>query len=197
MKTLSLFDALTKIKEGRSSEILDHLYEKRLVAPMDRKTNYVLAHALDASEQYSRAESVWETAKSLQERRRAPQVIWPPDDIESFSHGAHLQAKLNNILGLEEEEKDEMEQLIQNLSSSERVALEEAGNLSPDELSDDDYDEEDPVTETFARILETQKKYSEAAAVYRSLSEQNPDEADRLLKEAERLDQLNNAETDS
>ncbi len=195
MKTVSLFDALTRISVGRSSEIIDQLYEKRLVAPMDRKINYVLAHALDASEQHSRAESVWETAKSLHEKRRASPVTWPPDGIESFSHGAHLQAKLNKILGLEEE--DEIEQLIQNLSSSERIAIEEDSDLSSDELSEEDYDDEDPVTETFARILEAQKKYLEAAAVYRSLSEQNPDERDRLLKEAERLDQLANSETDS
>ena len=197
MNTLTLFDALKMIEKGRASEILDQLNEMHLHSPQDIPTNYVLAHALDVCGQKNRAESVWNTIHSLQPRKEIPKKIELPDKVNVFTHTDSLQIGLNRIL--EKDEEDEIRTLIQQLDSGERTPFDEAllaGDIVLEELPEESYDD-DPITETFARILVAQKKYSEASLVYRSLSEQNPDDKDRLLGEAERLELLANQGTDS
>ncbi len=183
MNTLTLFDALIMIDKGRASETIEQLREMRLHYPEDILTNYVLGHALDVCNQHTRANSVWETASSLSSEDRILRKMKLPDGVNVFTHTERLQSGLNEIFG----ETDEIQTLIQQLDSSDRTNFEVV--LDDDEPLEE-FPDDDPVTETFARILSTQKKYSEAAAVYRSLSEQNPDEKERLLGEAEKMDQL-------
>ena len=188
---LTLFDALTMINEGRAQETVDQLREMRLHSPSDILTNYVLGHALDVCNQHSRANSIWETASSLCSEDRVIKKMKLPDGVSVFTHTDRFQSGLSEILG--EDESDEIQNLIQQLDSSERTNFEVA--LDDDNESFGGLTDDDPITETYARILATQKKYSQAAAVYRSLSEQNPDEKDRLLDEAKKLDHLANSET--
>lgn len=188
---LTLFDALTMINEGRAQETVDQLREMRLHSPSDILTNYVLGHALDVCNQHSRANSIWETASSLCSEDRVIKKMKLPDGVSVFTHTDRFQSGLSEILG--EDESDEIQNLIQQLDSSERTNFEVA--LDDDDESFGGLTDDDPITETYARILATQKKYSQAAAVYRSLSEQNPDEKDRLLDEAKKLDHLANSET--
>lgn len=191
MNMLTLFDALTMINEGRAQETVDQLREMRLHSPSDILTNYVLGHALDVCNQHSRANSIWETASSLCSEDRVIKKMKLPDGVSVFTHTDRFQSGLSEILG--EDESDEIQNLIQQLDSSERTNFEVA--LDDDNESFGGLTDDDPITETYARILATQKKYSQAAAVYRSLSEQNPDEKDRLLDEAKKLDHLANSET--
>ena len=188
---LTLFDALTMINEGRAQETVDQLREMRLHSPSDILTNYVLGHALDVCNQHSRANSIWETASSLCSEDRVIKKMKLPDGVSVFTHTDRFQSGLSEILG--EDESDEIQNLIQQLDSSERTNFEVV--LDDDDESFGGLTDDDPITETYARILATQKKYSQAAAVYRSLSEQNPDEKDRLLDEAKKLDLLANSET--
>lgn len=188
---LTLFDALTMINEGRAQETVDQLREMRLHSPSDILTNYVLGHALDVCNQHSRANSIWETASSLCSEDRVIKKMKLPDGVSVFTHTDRFQSGLSEILG--EDESDEIQNLIQQLDSSERTNFEVA--LNDNDESFGGLTDDDPITETYARILATQKKYSQAAAVYRSLSEQNPDEKDRLLDEAKKLDLLANSET--
>ena len=194
MNTLTLFDALKIIGEGRAEEILDQLQEMRLRYPLDMAANYVLAHAMDVCELHSRAEGVWDTAYSLQETGTTAPKMEPMDDVPTFKHTDSLRLGLSRILA--EDETDEIQQLILRLKVTERKTLDDMDEDSFDNFPEDTYDE-DPITETFARILITQKKYAEAAAVYRSLSEQDQGEKERLLHEAERLDHLSKLETDT
>lgn len=191
MNMLTLFDALTMINEGRAQETVDQLREMRLHSPSDILTNYVLGHALDVCNQHSRANSIWETASSLCSEDRVIKKMKLPDGVSVFTHTDRFQSGLSEILG--EDESDEIQNLIQQLDSSERTNFEVV--LDDDDESFGGLTDDDPITETYARILATQKKYSQAAAVYRSLSEQNPDEKDRLLDEAKKLDLLANSET--
>ena len=188
---LTLFDALTMINEGRAQETVDQLREMRLHSPSDILTNYVLGHALDVCNQHSRANSIWETASSLCSEDRVIKKMKLPDGVSVFTHTDRFQSGLSEILG--EDESDEIQNLIQQLDSSERTNFEVA--LNDNDESFGGLTDDDPITETYARILATQKKYSQAAAVYRSLSEQNPNEKDRLLDEAKKLDLLANSET--
>ena len=191
MNVLTLFDALTMIDEGRASETVDQLHEMHLQSPSDILTNYVLGHALDVCNQHSRADSIWETASTLSSEDRTRKKMKLPDGVSVFTHTDHLQSGLSEILG--EDESDEIQNLIQQLDASDRINFEAV--LDDDDESFGGLTDDDPITETYARILATQKKYSQAAAVYRSLSEQNPDEKDRLLEEAQKLDLLANSET--
>ncbi len=191
MNMFTLFDALTMINEGRASETIDQLREMRLNSPSDILTNYVLGHALNVCNQHSRANSVWETASSLSSEDRTLKKMKLSDGVSVFIHTDHLQSGLNEILG--EDESDEIQNLIQQLDASERTNFEVA--LDDNDESFGGLTDDDPITETYARILSAQKKYSQAAAVYRSLSEQNPDEKDRLLGEAQNLDLLANSGT--
>ena len=191
MNTFTLFDALTMINEGRASETIDHLREMRLNSPSDVLTNYVLGHALNVCNQHNRAESVWETASTLSSEDRTLKKMKLPDGVSVFTHTDHLQSGLSEILG--EDESDEIQNLIQQLDASDRTNFEVV--LDDDDESFGELTDDDPITETYARILSAQKKYSQAAAVYRSLSEQNPDEKDRLLGEAQKLDILANSGT--
>lgn len=188
---LTLFDALTMINEGRAQETVDQLREMHLYSPSDMLTNYVLGHALDVCNQHSHANSVWEAASALSSEDRTLKKMKLPDGVNVFTHTESLQSGVSEILG--EDESDEIQNLIQQLDASNRINFEIAlddGDESFGGLTDDD-----PITETYARILATQKNYSQAAAVYRSLSEQNPDEKNRLLDEAQKLDLLANSET--
>ena len=191
MNMLTLFDALTMINEGRASETVDQLREMHLQSPSDILTNYVLGHALDVCNQHSRANSIWEAASALSSKDRTRKKMKLPDGVSVFTHTERLQSGLSEILG--EDESDEIQNLIQQLDASDRINFEVV--LDDDDESFGGLTDDDPITETYARILATQKKYSQAAAVYRSLSEQNPDEKDRLLDEAQKLDLLANSET--
>jgi len=196
MSKLNLFDALKIIEDGRASEILDQLQELHRQSSEDLKINYILAHALDTCEQHNQAKSVWETARSFQPGKQNIEQVDLPDEVNIFTHTDSLQIGLNKIL--DGDKTDEIQQLILQLDSADRTTFDEAlltGNASLDEVQEDSQD--DPVTETFARILVAQKKYSEASSVYRSLSEQNPAERERLLHEAEKLKVLANQEIDS
>ncbi len=194
MINLTLFDALTMIDQGRAQETVDSLREMRLHSVDDILTNYVLGHALYVCNQHRRAEAIWEAASTLSSEDRTLEKIKLPDGVTVFAHTERLQIQLSEILG--EDESDEIQDLIQQLDASDRtsfeVELDEDEEESFGGLTDDD-----PITETYARILTTQKKYAQAAIVYRSLSEQNPDEKDRLLDEAQKLDILANSDTDT
>ena len=195
MKALTLFDALNIIQEGRASEVIDHLHAMHRQSSQDLLVSYVLAHALGACELHSRAESIWNAIADLNHSSVVkPQKHPQPSDAEVFVYNDSLQAKLNIIL--ESQEEDDMDQLIRELSAGERKSFHEVEEIPIEEIPEDEV-EQDPITETFARILVAQKKYAEAAAVYRSLSETNPDDKDRLLEEANKLDHLANSETDS
>ncbi len=188
---LTLFDALTMINEGRAQETVDQLREMHLHSPSDISTNYVLGHALDACNQHSHANSIWEAASALSSEDRTLKKMKLPDEVNVFTHTDHLQSGLSEILG--EDESDEIQNLIQQLDASDRTNFQVA--LDDDDESFGGLTDDDPITETYACILATQKKYSQAAAVYRSLSGQNPDEKARLLDEAQKLDLLANSET--
>lgn len=191
MNMITLFDALTMINKGRASETVDHLREIRIQTPTDPLTNYVLGHALDMCNQHSRANSIWEVASNFSSKDRTRKKMQLPDGVSVFTHSVRLQSGLSEILG--EDRSDEIQNLIQQLDASDRINFEAV--LDDDDESFGGLADDDPITETYARILATQKKYSQAAAVYRSLSEQNPDEKDRLLNEAQKLDLLANSET--
>ncbi len=197
MSTLTLFDAVTRIRKGQASKILDQLHDMHLHSPQDIRISYVLAHALDVCGQKNRAKSVWETVRSLPPEQEVPEKKNIPDGVPVFTYTDSLHADLNRILK-EENKEDEIRNLIEQLDAKERTDFDEAlltGDTSLDDLPEESY--EDPVTETFARILVTQKKYSEAATVYRSLGEQKPEERDRLLGEADRLELLASQQADS
>lgn len=191
MTTLTLFDALTMINEGRASETITQLREMSIHYPSDILTNYVLGHALDISHQHLLAKHVWKTASSLSSADDTPQKMKLPDGVKEFIHTESLQNELSRILG--EDESDEIGNLIKHLDSADGVKFE--GVIEDDDFQDD-YSDDDPVTETFARILATQKKYTEAASVYRSLGEQNPQDRERLLGEAGKMDILAEPESD-
>ena len=191
MASLTLINALNSIQEGRSAEILDQLYHLRKQNPKDIATNYVLAHALEACEQGTRAESIWKTAGLLQAEDESP-VIPEPSDIPAFEHTSTLAARLDEIIG---EEDDEIQQLIMQLESAGRPDLGSNESIIDEPVEEEEFS--DTITETFARILVAQKQYAEASSVYRSLSEQHPDERDRFLQEAERLEAIINSELDS
>ena len=194
MNNLTLFDALKIINEGRAEEILDELREMRLRYPLDVETNYVVAHAMEVCELHNCAERVWETAYSVQDKDVTAAEIVQIDDVPTFRHTDSLRLGLSRILS--EDETDEIQKLILRLKVTERKNLDDIDDDTLDSFPEDIYDE-DPITETFARILMTQKKYSEAAAVYRLLSEQNPDKSEQLLREADRLDLLANSVADT
>lgn len=191
MAFLTLIDALNSIGEGRSAEILDQIYHLRKQNPKDIATNYVLAHALEACEQGTRAESIWKTAGLLQTEDESP-VTPEPSDIPDFEHTSTLAARLDEIIG---EEDDEIQQLIMQLESAGRPDLASHESVFDEPAEEEEFS--DTITETFARILVAQKQYAEASSVYRSLSEQHPDERDRFLQEVERLEALINSELDS
>lgn len=191
MASLTLIDALNSIGEDRSAEILDQLRHLRKQNPQDIATNYVLAHALEACEQGARAESIWKAASLLQAKDGSP-VIPEPSDIPAFDHTSTLAARLDEIIG---EEDDEIQQLIMQLESAGRPDLGSHESVLDEPVEEEEFS--DTITETFARILVAQKQYAEASSVYRSLSEQHPDERDRFLQEVERLEVLINSELDS
>lgn len=191
MASLTLINALNSIQEGRSAEILDQLYHLRKQNPKDIATNYVLAHALEACEQGTRAESIWKTAGLLHAEDESP-VTPEPSDIPAFEHTSTLAARLDEIIG---EEDDEIQQLIMQLESAGRPSLDSHESISDEPVEEEEFS--DTITETFARILVAQKQYAEASSVYRSLSEQHPDERDRFLQEVERMEVLINSELDS
>ena len=196
MNTLTLFDALKLIGDHRAQEILEQLEELHLQSPEDVPTNYILAHALEMCGLKSRAEYVWNNVSPLQPEQQAPKKTELSDEVNSFIHTSGIQIELNRIV--EGDKLDEIQQLILQLDAADRTTFDEellAGDTSLGEFSEESYD--DPITETFARILVTQKKYSEASDVYRSLSEQNPAEKERLLAEAKRLEDLAKQEADS
>lgn len=191
MASLTLIDALNSIGEGRSAEILDQLHHLHQQSPLDIATSYVLAHALEACDQGTRAESIWKTASLLQAKDESP-VIPEPTDIPVFEHTSTLAARLDEIIG---EEDDEIQQLIMQLESAGRPNLASHESVIDEPVEEEEFS--DTITETFARILVAQKQYAEASSVYRSLSEQHPDERDRFLREVERLEALINSELDS
>ncbi|MXY07666.1 MAG: hypothetical protein F4Y61_03365, partial [Rhodothermaceae bacterium] len=116
MASLTLIDALNSIQEGRSAEILYQLYTLRKQNPKDIATNYVLAHALEACEKGTRAESIWKTTGLLQAEDESP-AIPEPSDIPAFEHTSTLAARLDEIIG---DEDDEIQQLIMQLESAGR-----------------------------------------------------------------------------
>ena len=93
MASLTLIDALKSIQDGRSAEILDQLYHLRKQNPKDIATNYVLAHALEACEKGTRAESIWKAAGLLQAEDESP-VIPEPSDIPAFEAYGHFSHKI-------------------------------------------------------------------------------------------------------
>ena len=196
MKTLPLFDALHLIHQGRASETLDQLHHMRTQGSADLSTHYVLAHALSACGQHGRAKSVWETANALQAASEPLTDAPVPDEARPFIFTDRLQIGISRILG--EDEADEIQQLILKLDAGERTSLDGGSEIHDDPQEEDaaeTYD--DPVTETFARILVAQKEYLKAAEVYRSLSTQHPSEKDRMLKEAAKLEDMARSLPDS
>lgn len=190
MTSLSLFEALTMIRDGCNAKTIEQIRHLRVQSPTDINTNFVFAHALEVSKDHSRANSVWETVSNLQSKQRPS----PPPTSESkspaFTFTESLQQELDKIFS--SDDGDEIQGIIEQLNSSDRKAFHEASNIDDDlddELLEDEYDHTAP-TETFARILANQKEYAKAAEAYRSLSEQNPLEKGRLLSEARRLEEL-------
>jgi len=189
MTSLSLFEALTMIGDGRASETLEGLQNLHVKSPMDIKTNFVYAHALEISKHRSRANSVWETVNNLQSKQRPTKPSISEPKTSHFNCTLSLQTQLDKIF--KKEDTDEIQEIIEQLNSTDRSVFLEASHIDDDlddEVLDDGYD--NAITETFARILVSQKEYAKAAEAYRLLSEQNPHEKGRLLSEARRLEAL-------
>ncbi|MCY4232128.1 MAG: hypothetical protein OXE59_00055 [Bacteroidetes bacterium] len=197
MSTISLFDALTMIQNGKATQTLDSLSKMRLQSSSDIYANFVYAHALDSCGQLSRAQAIWETANKLQARQRPIKKTAPSNATPEFSYSDQFKSELNKILS--EEDSDEIHDLIVQLNAGGRKPLDDDFDVDEEDdldvdLSEDDFDGAN--TETYARILVAQKKYSEASEVYRSLSEENTQQKERLLQEAQRLEDLANQQKD-
>ena len=189
MTSLSLFEALTMIGDGRADETLERLDSLRVQSPTDINTNFVFAHALEVSKHHRRANSVWETVNHLQSKQRSSEPSTSEPTSPPFKCTKRLQMDLDKIFN--NNDGDELQGIIEQLNSSDRKAFHEASNIDDDfddELLDREYD--NAPTETFARILAKQQEYAKAAEAYRLLSQQNPHEKGRLLSEARRLEGL-------
>lgn len=197
MKTRSLFDALHLVCQGHASETLDHLYHMRTQGPSDLATHYVLAHALDACGQHNQATSVWKTANDLQAASEPLKDTQSLGQAPPFTYTDRLQIEISRIL--QGDDADEIQQLILKLDAAERVSFDGGSEIHEEDLQEEDALEtyDDPVTETFARILIAQKEYLKAAEVYRSLSVQYPSEKDRMLKQVSRLEDMARSQPDS
>jgi len=218
MNPISLFDALTMIRDGKAAETLEKLQELRFQSSSDISANFVFAHALDVCGHHSRAQAVWETVNSLQAKENPTKTTIPPNDVPLFLHTDHFKAEIEKIFS--QTGSDEIQDLITQLNDRGRKPVEDVVDTDHrmDEDNDDDHsnrthqipfskisihddtsneDYDGANTETYARILVTQKKYFEASKIYRLLSEENPEHKDRLLGEAQRLEELDNQQKDS
>ncbi len=193
MTQLSLFDALTMISDGKAAETLERHEELRLKSSSDIQANFVYAHALEACGHHSRAQAVWETVNTLQAKHRPTPETLPLNEYPQFHHTDQLKSKLNKIFS--ENGSDDLQDLIVQLNKGEHKPFNEEFDLDEDDLIEEAYDGAN--TETYARILVTQQKYLEAAEIYRSLSEESPEQKERLLGEALRLEDLANQKQDS
>lgn len=95
-------------------------------------------------------------------------------------------------LGLDASDEDDLDSLIRDLESA-RVEPDLDVEPAPEPELDEDVDE-DLVSETLARIYESQEQYREAAEVYEKLATEEPDREDEFRRHAEEMREK--AETD-
>ena len=187
MTIMSLNHALKAIRKGRASDVLAKLLKWRIEAPFDLATCYVYAYALEKAGHTEKASEVWRTSSKLQaEQPQTGKIPIQPLHLNKYTD--ELEIELLSIL-MEGETDIRIRQMLAQLNAAPRPGSVPMGQAILDDLVELENDST-IISDTFGRILATQKKYAEAAAVYRRLAEQNPERREIHIAEASRLSRL-------
>ena len=208
-------DAARYLAETRTGEAVAVL--ERLVAdyPAYVTAHVLLAKAYEASGQPNGALEAWHRAYFLmpgsplivRERTRLlrnvsgvedavassdPNVALEEEEMPVASHAAEPVAEAEPDAPFDDaeadlDEEDDLDSLIAQIENAPRIRPD--ASFKDDTVEEED-DDDELVSETLARIYESQKQYNAAAHAYEQLAEQNPERATDLLSKAAELRRL-------